>query len=134
MVTLTAAAGIGGLATIEINTIVTVNRGLTATVTGTGAVNLSDVNELRVRNVVTADGNITLNSANGVMIVETITAGGATGAVNLSSPSNAITDGNAAVTNITAVSLSAASRDGNRLGHQRCSRDSDDERRREYSD
>jgi hypothetical protein len=77
VVNLTAVNGIGATATIEIDTNTVVNRGLTAAVTGTGVIDLFDVDGMRVRSATTADGNITLVAATGVMAVETITAGGA---------------------------------------------------------
>ncbi|TXT37697.1 MAG: hypothetical protein FD138_590, partial [Planctomycetota bacterium] len=134
VLSLTAATGIGGLAQIEIDTNTASGDGLTASVTGTGAINLRDVDGMRVNSAVTNDGSITLEGANGSLTLTTVTAVG-TGAtivantlagsgnisvgvltasgdsVTLSAFTN-ITDGNTTSNNVTADSLSASSATG----------------------
>ena len=76
-VNLTAATGIGAAATIEIDALGTSTHGLTASVTGTGNIDVSDrTGALRVLNATTNNGSITINANDGNMTVETATAGG----------------------------------------------------------
>jgi fibronectin-binding autotransporter adhesin len=75
VITATAATGIGHAATIEINTITNVSRGLTATVTGTGAIDLLDVTGgLRVLSATTTNGDITIAATTGDIFAESITS------------------------------------------------------------
>tara|TARA_R110002072_G_scaffold243821_2_gene403150 strand:- start:147970 stop:171135 length:23166 start_codon:yes stop_codon:yes gene_type:complete len=75
---LTAVTGIGHAATIEIDGFATGTHGLTATVTGTGNIDVSDeTGSLRVLNAMTNDGSITIQATAGDLTVETATAGGA---------------------------------------------------------
>ncbi|MFN0022201.1 MAG: beta strand repeat-containing protein, partial [Pirellulaceae bacterium] len=111
LVNLTAATGVGGLGTIEINTFTNSNRGLTASVTGAGLVDLSDVTGgMRVRSVTTTNGNIALAATSGDLIVESISAGSG-GDVALTA-SGAISDGNAATLNVSGDLLLAIAATG----------------------
>ena len=104
VINLTAATGIGSLATIEIDGNTVANRGLTASVTGTGPIRLLDVNGLRVRSATTANGDIILSAAGGDLTLETVTAGSVGSTANLSA-NGAILDGNGPALNITATNL-----------------------------
>ncbi|MFN0021464.1 MAG: hypothetical protein ACKVP0_24705, partial [Pirellulaceae bacterium] len=111
LVNLTAATGIGALGTIEINTFTNSNRGLTASVTGAGLVDLSDITGgMRVRSVTTSNGNITLAATSGDLIIESISAGSG-GDVALTA-SGAISDGNAATLNVAGDLLLAIAATG----------------------
>lgn len=75
---LTAVTGIGGAGTIEIDAFGGATDGLTASVTGTGVINVSDrTSTFRVLNATTNNGSITIDAAAGNMTVESATAGGA---------------------------------------------------------
>ena len=77
-VNLTAATGIGASGTIEIDAFGTSAHGLTASVTGTGNIDVSDrTGTLRVLSATTNDGSITIDAAAGNLTVESATAGGA---------------------------------------------------------
>ncbi|MBX9678173.1 MAG: SBBP repeat-containing protein [Gemmataceae bacterium] len=104
VINLTAAAGIGSLATIEIDASALANRGLAASVTGTGPIRLLDVDGLRVRSATTTNGDVIIAAASGDLTLETVTAGGVGSTANLSA-STAILDGDGAALNITATNL-----------------------------
>ena len=75
VLTMTAVSGIGGGGTIEINTITTVSRGLTASVTSAGPIDLLDTTGgLRVLSATTANGPITIAATTGDIIAESVTS------------------------------------------------------------
>ncbi|MEQ1862469.1 MAG: hypothetical protein ABMA13_21330 [Chthoniobacteraceae bacterium] len=103
--TLTAASGIGNLATIEID----LTTLTSATVSGAGAINLSDAaGGLSVTTATTGDGAITLEAISGNLALATIIAGG-TGR-NIAATTT--TSGNLSFDNLTAagdtITLSSA--------------------------
>lgn len=73
-INLTAVSGIGALGQIEINAGFAVG-GLSASVSSAGPINLRDLDSLLVNTATTADGNITLEAANGSLTLTTVTAG-----------------------------------------------------------
>ncbi|MFO0885669.1 MAG: hypothetical protein U0894_16030, partial [Pirellulales bacterium] len=109
---LTAVSGIGALGTIEINTDVDPARGLTASVTGTGPIDLRDVSGMRVISATAANGNITLVASTSNLTIETIAASTAGNTVNLTATAGAIVDGNGATANVTATNLAMSASTG----------------------
>ena len=75
-VLLTAVTGIGAAGTIEIDAFAGVGDGLTATVTGSGAINVADDGNLRVISATTADGAISISAAGNLTVDTEVTAGG----------------------------------------------------------
>ncbi|MFO0866899.1 MAG: autotransporter-associated beta strand repeat-containing protein [Gemmataceae bacterium] len=110
IINLTAVNGIGALGTLEINAFAIANRGLAASVTGVGGIDVSDTGGgLRVLSATTTNGSVTIAAIGGDLTVETITAGNAN-SVNLTTSGGSILDDDNDATRITGhtLALSAA--------------------------
>jgi fibronectin-binding autotransporter adhesin len=105
IINLTAATGIGGAGTLEINAFAIANRGLTASVTGVGGIDVSDTSGgLRVRSATTNNGGITIAAVGGSLTVETIASGGSN-TVSLTAASGSILDDDVDTTLVTGSNL-----------------------------